>query len=188
MSDFNRCAQGRDRYRWGGDEMPQGHQIPENLKKKFPECSQLVEEFVIREYANYRRRARQYRFWFRSSGILVVILSVSLPLVANVQIAPTDFIQGLIISVISLSIAAITTLRTFFNWEQTWSMLRNGESALDYLLARWKLEVARFAHDDDDARARERAIDRTRQLLKEAREINRSELETYFSGLSFPQA
>jgi len=152
--------------------------------ERFPECADLVQRrlFPLRE--RYRKRARLYRLWYRGTGALVILLSVSLPLVANS--APFDY-QILILSAISLAIAGITGLRSFFQWDQMWQLLRTAELVLRGLLLKWELDLSRFAHQRDDDSARGRAFARTEKLLEDLRDITKTEIETISGATNWPE-
>ena len=124
----------------------------------------------------YHKRAQRNRFAFRSAGILVILLSALLPLLAGFDFARKDWILGLI----GVAIAVATGLRSFYQWDQLWALLRRTDFELTELLAEWELAVATAK---DPAEVHEL----TEKLLQKAGNVRRSESTGYFATLRFPE-
>jgi len=122
----------------------------------------------------YRRRARKNRLWFRGAGILVILLSAILPLLAGFDFDHKDWTLG----IIGVVIAVTTALRSFFQWDQLWSLLRQTDFELTELIARWRLAIAGANAADVKSL--------TEQLLQAAAEVRGRESKGYFATLRFP--
>ena len=125
----------------------------------------------------YRRRARLNRFAFRSMGIVVIVLSPLLPLLAGFDFEHKDLTLGLI----GVAIAIATGLRTFYQWDHLWSLLRQTDFELTELLTNWELAVA-SARSADEVQAL------TEDLLRKANDVRRAESKGYFATLRFPKS
>jgi len=124
----------------------------------------------------YRKRARINRLWFRGAGIAVILLSAVLPLLAGFDFDHKDWTLG----IIGVAIAIATALRSFYQWDQLWSLLRQTDFELTELLAEWELAVA-------DAKQRADLQELTEKLLQAADEVRSRESKGYFATLRFPE-
>jgi hypothetical protein len=165
--------------RGGLVEVPRTAQDP---AKVFPECWAIAKDLMDRR-DQWRRRAARHRRWFRISGMLVIVLSISLPVIVNLQSLPY---KTETISAISLAIAFITALRAFWNWDKLWQALKTGETALGDLLDHWWLDLSEYAYEADETRRRHAAFRRTEELVNKAGDVLKLEAESYFGSLRWP--
>lgn len=137
----------------------------------------------VTKYRNwYRRRARWVRYFFRGSGVVVILLSVSLPLVATADFADKD----LVISVIGVVIAGLTAIRNFYQWDHVWRIVRVADFELTFVLADWELELAKLAEKDDPEEASRLAFEKTKALFADTQAIMKNEAKQYFGTLTWP--
>jgi hypothetical protein len=131
----------------------------------------------------YKTHTRWPRFWFRSVGVLIILLSVTLPAIAASSLPAKD----IVLSAMSVAIAALTGLGSFFHWEKTWRGSSSSQMALEQLCAKWELELtnARLILSPDDRV--KHVYQATDDLLTNARSVVASESEGFFNGLQFPQ-
>lgn len=137
----------------------------------------FVAEHVTTLRDRYRKRARQNRWWFRGIGVFVIVLSAVLPLLAGFDFDHKNLTMGLI----GVAIAIATALRSFYQWDQIWSILRQADFDLTELLAGWELAVA-GAKQPADVHAL------TEKLLEGAGAIRSRESKGYFATLRFPES
>jgi hypothetical protein len=129
----------------------------------------------------YRRRAGWNRVSFRATGVFVIVLSTALPLLT----IPDYGAKKAVISGVGVAIAVLTGLRNFFQWDQLWSLLRQSDFELSYLLDKWKLDSA--ACDAATPEDRSKQLCAITQTLRDASEqVRRSESTRYFGSLRFP--
>jgi Protein of unknown function (DUF4231) len=131
----------------------------------------------------YERHSFWPRIYFRLAGIVTIIFSVSLPAVATATFGKKD----IVISVMSVVIAALTGLSSFFRWENTWRKNRTAQTDLQKHVAKWELELtnARLLVPDDQRATH--IYQATNDLLVNAGNVVSSESEGFFSNLQFPQ-
>jgi hypothetical protein len=137
----------------------------------------FVAEHVVAVRNRYRNRAAQNRWWFRGTGVLVIVLSAVLPLLAGFDFDHKDLTMG----IIGVAIAIATALRSFYQWDQIWSVLRQADFELTELLAEWDLAVA-AAKQPADVHAL------TEKLLQAADAIRSRESKGFFASLRFPES
>jgi hypothetical protein len=126
--------------------------------------------------------AHRHRRWFRLTGALTILFSVSLP-----ALAATNFSgRNAVISVLAIGVAGLSGLRAFYQWDQSWQLYRSQELVLVTLLTRWQMAMIRIvksAAPDADDQAHALTLD----ILNEAQESGRTELGDFFSGIAWPQ-
>lgn len=97
---------------------------------------------------------------FRIAGILVIMAGVSLPYFAQ-RSTETDL---RVISVLSLGVAFLTALISFFGWNLTWQRRVTATVALKHYIACWEIDMLKASKEDYDY-GKERAYNATSQLF-----------------------
>jgi hypothetical protein len=87
----------------------------------------------------------------------------------------------------SIAIAALTGLSSFYRWERTWRGNSSAQVALEQHCAKWELEMtnARLILAPEDRVMH--VYQATDDLLTNASNVVSSESEGFFSGLQFPR-
>lgn len=143
----------------------------------------LKKRFVDENYHWYRTHKRVPFLAYRISGILTIVLGVSLPAVATA----TFDRKTIVISVMSVVIAALTGLNSFYRWDRTWRGRALCQYDMEWLVARWELELenARLILTDVHQR-RQHVYRATRELLANVATVSDSEVQEFFGRLQFP--
>jgi hypothetical protein len=161
--------------------------IPASSEDKFAEAVKVANElktkYVDPRITWYKDHTSQPRTFFRGAGILTILLSASLPAVA----VATFPYKEIVLSVMSIAIAVLASLSTFFRWERTWHGNSTSQMTLEQHVAKWELELtnARLILSADDRV--KHVYQATDDLLTNARSVVSAESEGFFSGLQFPQ-
>jgi hypothetical protein len=143
---------------------------------------QGVADHVAEQRERYSKRATWHRRWFRSTGILVIAASASIPLLAGIDFDDKDLVVG----IVGAGVAILTALRNFYQWDQLWSLLRQSDFELKLLLDQWQLDIAAIDRGDPDRMLEVR--DLTRDLRDSAEDVRRAESNRYFGSLRFPSS
>ncbi|PZF99327.1 DUF4231 domain-containing protein [Micromonospora endophytica] len=143
----------------------------------------LAETNVSSLRKQYDWRAKWHRRHFRFTGILVIVVSAALPLLAGFRYPGKD----VVIALAGVVIATATALRTFYQWDQMWSLLRRTHFELIRAFSQWELEFGRAESVDDPQRREELGYEATRALLEKVETIRSGESEKFFGALSFPE-
>ena len=159
-----------------------GYQSDEQFQQILDELSKVKQE-VADTQRWFQDHARTPRVLFRVSGILLILLSVSVPFIAA-QTAPW---KDTVVSIATLTIAGLSGLTAFFRWEYTWQGNRQTEYALEHLLTMWQLKMVEAKHVADTQQAISLAFQATEQLLLEARAVTSTETTEYFRHVQMPQ-
>jgi hypothetical protein len=141
----------------------------------------LAQKHVISHRDSYGRRAFWVRWFFRATGFVLIALSVTLPALVSAEFDH----KNLTIGTMSVVIAGLTALRNFFNWDQMWQLMRRTESELSLVIALWDVDIEKIALEPG-ADAEERALARTRKLIKDAEAIRRAEQTAFFANVRWP--
>jgi hypothetical protein len=155
-----------------------------------PRFAQFIEEARSIKERNIDPRIDYYkthtirpRLLFRCAGILTILLSIILPAVSVASFPFKEFA----LSGMSITIAALTGLSSFFRWERNWRGNLTGKMAIEQYCATWELELtnARLRIADDERITH--VYKATSDLLVNVRNVVSSESEGFFSNLQFPQ-
>ncbi|MFG2631971.1 DUF4231 domain-containing protein [Streptomyces sp. NPDC048473] len=144
------------------------------------ELDAAVELYVQRLRHFYDARARWHRRGYRISGIAVIVIGALLPLLATSQFAHKE----LLLSLVGVTISAVTALRSFYRFDQSWILLRNTEIAISHAYLKWKLARHGAA---GEPRSPEQGETDTHALIDMIMRIRRDEAESFFSELPTPQ-
>jgi hypothetical protein len=156
--------------------------LDEEISARFPEYAALVTENLQADRDRCTVLARRHRRWFRLTGFLTIVFSVSLPALTAAHFSGRDTA----ISVLAVAIAGLSGLRAFYQWDQSWQLYRSRQVALLALQTRWQLDMIRILRSappdaDDQAHAL------TQEILQDAHDSGRSELNDFFSAIAWPQ-
>lgn len=147
------------------------------LKQLRPLVDNVIE---ARQY--YATRAKRPKIAFRLSGVAVILLSLSIPFIASLQFAGKD----VLLSAFAVLIAVVTSLGSFYKWDQTWRSYRQAESALGHLLSLWDFRIIDAMQEADTKKGVEKIIAATQQLLEAAHKVTSTETEEFFSKVEWP--
>jgi hypothetical protein len=155
--------------------------IDEKLAALLKQLDPLVNNVVeAREY--YIKRAGWPKKAFRISGVAIILLSLSIPFIAALQFAGKD----MLLSAFAVMIAVITSLGSFYKWEDTWKSHRQAEIALGRLLLLWDFNIIEAKREADTSKGAEKIIAATQQLLESAHKVTNAETEEFFSKIEWP--
>jgi uncharacterized protein DUF4231 len=141
-----------------------------------------AEHSVVERRDTYRRRATWHARFFRATGIAVIAIASALPVLASLSYDG----KTVTVAVAGALVAFLTGLRSFYQWDQLWGLLRQCDLDLTHLLEQWKLDVAATAGLPENER-RSKVYALATKLLEQAETRRRAESLSYFGMLRFPQ-
>ncbi len=141
-----------------------------------------LKETVVQTRNWYRDHAERPMLLFRSAGVLLILLSVSIPYLSTLE----GVAKEVLLPIFSLLIAALTGLNAFFQWQSQWQRFRQTQYQLEYLLTRWEFEITQAKHQPEHSLAVEMATAATARLLDQAHEITAQETGEHFKGQQLP--
>jgi hypothetical protein len=98
----------------------------EAIEQRFPLHADMMRRYIVMHRGRCHRLPLISRLWFRATGVAVILLSVTLPIVTTTQFSGKEAtVTGL-----SLAIAGLFSLRGFFQWDQSWRLYRQQQSML----------------------------------------------------------
>jgi hypothetical protein len=167
------------------DQQPRAFlQRDERFLSVLTELTRIKDAFVVQKLNWYTAHAKMPMFLFRLSGVLVILLSVSLPLLATLE----GYWKTLVLPVVALLVAGLTGLTSFFHWESGWKGYRQAQFSLEYVLTTWELQITEASHHTDAQEGIDLALQATRQLLQATQSTISTEAEEYFKRVHIPRA
>lgn len=167
-----------------GDQQPSNFlQSDERFMSVLEELTRIKDEFVVRQLNWYTTHRRTPMLLFRVSGVLVILLSVSLPFLATLE----GLGKTIVLPVIALLIAGLTGLNSFFRWQSDWKGYRQTQLTLEYLLTIWELQIAEARHQVDVQKGIDIALQATKQLINTTRTTTSAQAEEYFKRVQIPR-
>ncbi len=149
-------------------------------------AEKIKEQFVDTRINYYKTHTAGPRRWFRAAGIATIVLSATLPALAAADSRAFPH-KDLILSVVSIAVAALTGLSSFYRWQRTWSGNSTSQVALQQHVAKWELEIANAKLLLPPTERVQHVYQATSDLLTNAKNVVSLESEGFFSGLQFPQ-
>lgn len=120
---------------------------------------------------------REYVF---ASPASVVIGSLALPTIAT---ASWSHQRG-VLTAVSLAVAILSSLSTFFRWDSTWQTRTKTANDLQGLLAKWELSLKSAAMAESP---REAALAATQALFNDAFSAVGTETNQFFATVKWPE-
>ena len=152
---------------------------------KFVEAARAIKKEFVDPRRTWYAKHQFYPFLlFRIGGVVTIILGVTLPAVALADIAHKD----VILSVMSVAVAALTGLSSFFRWEISWRGRELSKFAIDALDEKWELELANASHVLDASERLKHAYLATNDFFSNVRVVSAAETDEFFSGMQFPES
>lgn len=149
--------------------------------------ARVIRQRFIDPNRDWYRTHRLFPFLlFRFAGVTTIVLGAALPAIAGIPVEKFAS-KDLVISVMSVSIAALTGLSTFFRWERTWRGRTLSDAAINALCAKWELEIVNARLIVDPPQRLKHVYLATSDLIANARAVSASESEEFFNALQFPQ-
>ena len=143
---------------------------------------ELVEKQVMPCYRWYDSHKGWPRLLFRTGGLIVVVGSLLLPVIAAQK---PDENRDLILTTVSLAVAIMSSLNAFFRWDGTWRSRTRAAYALQGLLGTWEFRL-KAAADAENPRAA--ALAATESLINDAFALVGSETDEFFATVRWPEA
>ena len=135
----------------------------------------------------YQSRTPRKRIWFRTTGILVILLSAALPVLAAFgERLVGNTAKDIIVAVVAAIIALLSGLNTFFRWDATWHGYTQSLFELYRIRAEWESSRAAAITNRDLAVGLKSLQEAQARAISEAYTVAQSEMAEYFSRQSFP--
>jgi Protein of unknown function (DUF4231) len=145
------------------------------------ELEELVKKLITPSVEWYSTHTAWPRVAFRLAGVIVVVGSLLLPIITATKNLP--FREG-ILTTVSLAVAIVSSLSTFYRWDSTWQTRTKAARELSGLLAKWELAL-KFAETAENPL--EAARSATQKLFDDALSVVGSETNQFFTTVKFPE-
>ena len=131
----------------------------------------------------YKKRAPGRRLAFRTSGVLLLFFSISLPFFT--EMSPEQH-RAQIASVLAWLIALVAAANSFFNWQRGWQGCTQTQLSLQFALSEWELRTAEARATPTDEEALKVLQEALQKLVKTVTESVSGETAQYFEGVKVP--
>jgi hypothetical protein len=162
----------------------EGQQNDERFIAAVEDITRMKNDRVMPILRWFKTHVTLPRILFRVSGTLIILLSVSLPLLSIVEGPSRDTL----LPIVALMIAGLTGLNSFFQWQNAWQGRRQTQRALEYLLSHWELEMIKAKQHPEPQKAIQLALEATERLLDRTKEVTAAETSEFFQGIQLPQS
>ncbi len=142
----------------------------------------------------YESRTPRKRSFFRTSGVLVILLSAALPVVASFgntflgSDGTAIAYKNLAVSIMATAIAVLTGLNAFFHWDATWRGYTQAMFELYEIRAEWEARKAEALLESNPDHALGMLREAQRRAIAGAYDVAKSEIKEYFTRQSFPKS
>lgn len=144
-----------------------------NNSEIFSALEELMKETVIGDLKWYEDSSIRHLWAHRITGVLVIILSASLPLFALLEFSK------LVVSSISVTIAIITGLKSFYRFNEVYIANMRGMVELKNYVSDWKLAMIQAKHQQNIEEGLRIAIEATATLLLKRDMVDRKNTKDY---------
>ena len=148
---------------------------------RIAELRALVGREVVPLIEWYQRRKRWPRRLHRLSGIVVIALGATIPLLS--AYADTGSIR-VIIGVAGAVISVITGLATVYEWQKTWRIFSLAQTEMEVHRLHWELALTAADASRDQETRLNLAVAATEDLMARASLARRSETAEFFARQS----
>jgi hypothetical protein len=161
-----------------------GQTEPARFQSALDDARKIKETYVDPRIKFYVDHTKTPRNMFRLAGIAVILCSATLPALA----AGNFSYKTLIVSTLSIAVAVLTGLGSFFHWERTWHGNSTTQVAIEQYCGKWELELAHARLILPPEERIKHVYLATDDLLSNVRSAMSAETEGFFNNLRFPQA
>ena len=141
----------------------------------------LVERTTVLWHQELHNRAKASRYLFRGSGVLVLLLSASLPIIA----ASAYYTDRVLIAALGSAIGVLSALNTFYRWGDRWRIYRRAELEIEGALREWEATVIEDAlkYSQDAEKQKAQIYKSTYELMSRTKAIIETQHLAFFEAL-----
>ena len=133
------------------------------------------------EYRWYQGHTTLPWLYFRVAGVVVVVGSLALPVIAAQS---SSAYSKPALTVVSLAVAILSSLSTFFRWDASWRSRSNAAAGLKGLLAKWEQVLRTAKRSQNPPKA---DLTATEKMFDEVIHQGGSETESFFATVKWPE-
>lgn len=157
----------------------------EAITERFPACVELLRRAVSTEVQRCYLQARKCKQLFRLTGVLEIVIGVSLPVLYILPDPPRWWFY--LLAGISLLVAIMAALRTFFGWDTNWQLFQTQYRHLRRVLRAWELDMLAILGSDEIEVAKDStALKVTTSTVHSIEEALEYEQESFFNAVKIP--
>jgi low affinity Fe/Cu permease len=139
--------------------------------------------YVTKRLEFYNKRVEGKRRCAHAVRWIVLILSLSIPLVASVDFTIFGMPNTFVVSLMSVLIALASGLEGIHQWQLTWKEYSGRIVQIETLIGLWEVQLVRARQLSDINEASSVLAWSTEKLLKEVNNAVSTEMESFFSTI-----
>lgn len=168
---------------------------PEDFKPLEEQYRKIKEDYADARLSFYEDNFEKKRRRAEGSKVALLVFSLLIPIIINLGNIPYikgikvnfDFI-ALIVTILSLFIAFITSLGEIRQWQRLWKEYSKARVLIDGLIASWEIEVNKARLLSSPGEVSENLSKATNTLLKSVEQIVLTEMMAFFAAAEKTQA
>jgi hypothetical protein len=150
------------------------------------ELTKLKQDYVDGMATWYERHAPINRVFFRVTGVLVILSSVTIPFLTGLNDPHWKQVRDIALPVAALLVAFLTGLNAFFGFHGAWQKQISMHLFLEQLGVLWRFRMTEARHTSDEDEACKQAVAATKELLESAASAIATETTKYFEAVREP--
>ncbi|WP_215397296.1 DUF4231 domain-containing protein [Rheinheimera oceanensis] len=151
--------------------------------EEFESYYRIVQSKIVQSYNWYKKQSHAPRILFRITGLIVIVFSITIPVVSANTIEGKD----MYITLMAMTIAISSGFNSFYRWGEKWQSFIRSELAILHLIGLWQVSLTFAKKLDTDKERYEAAGKATERLLEEVGKIVSTETVEYFSKVDWPK-
>lgn len=155
------------------------------VTETFPDYADLMYRAVHSQTRRYRRYGRAHMNWFRVTGLVEIVLSVSFPFVVALLDEVEYRFGNVLISGLSVGIALVGGLSAFYAWNDNWRLYRTQRLVFEQIIRMWELKLFALAISDPPDKAA--ALEATKKAIELVGQALEYEQEVFFGSVRVPE-
>ena len=143
-------------------------------------AAKIVTDLFDREAGRFDHNAKRSFRYYRGFGILVILLSASLPFFTALQ---QDWLQKFVIPLVAAMISALSSVTVFMAYGVSWNGYRSAEIRTRYARTKWENSVfqAKLAPTVEEAVTRVKEA--TTTFINDVQQAAGAETQSFFQAV-----
>jgi len=154
---------------------------PKEFEELLSQYRKIKDNCVDERLKFYKERVESKRHAAERSRTAILLLSLVIPIVANLDFTIPWLSTGIIVSIMSLLIAFLSGLGELHQWQHTWQEYSKAIVQIEALIGSWEIEVAGARQLSQPKEISDKLAKATHALLESVEQIVLIEMRAFFA-------
>jgi len=150
------------------------------LDQACQDATKIVTEIFDREVGRFDYHAKRSFRYYRGFGILVILLSASLPFLTTL---PESTLPKFVVPLVAAMISALSSVTVFMAYGDSWNGYRTAEIRTRYSLAKWKNSIFQAKLEPTLDAAVKLVKEATTTFINDAQQAAGAETQSFFQAV-----